>query len=128
MCLCLASKKPSERQFFVPAKTDLGVKLLTKTQAYGVCESPTYSSQIPVVRKNKLCWDSNSGGGSVKMRLPCPISRHLPLSWRPPWTIVARPLCRCCSSTASCQPPSFSACPVSLSAKMKLCIICFVQR
>jgi hypothetical protein len=31
--LCLASKKPSEREFFVPAGTDLGVKLLiTKLQ------------------------------------------------------------------------------------------------
>ena len=29
MCLCLASKKPSEREFFVPAGTDLGVKLLS---------------------------------------------------------------------------------------------------
>ena len=28
MSLCLASKKPSEREFFVPAGTDLGVKLL----------------------------------------------------------------------------------------------------
>ncbi len=27
--LCLVSKKPSEREFFVPAGTDLGVKLLT---------------------------------------------------------------------------------------------------
>ena len=27
VCLCLASKKPSEREFFVPARTDLGVKL-----------------------------------------------------------------------------------------------------
>jgi hypothetical protein len=26
--LCLASKKPSEREFFAPAGTDLGVKLL----------------------------------------------------------------------------------------------------
>jgi hypothetical protein len=26
--LCLASKKPSEREFFVPARTDLGIKLL----------------------------------------------------------------------------------------------------
>jgi hypothetical protein len=25
--LCLASQKPSEREFFVPARTDLGVKL-----------------------------------------------------------------------------------------------------
>jgi len=28
VCLCLASKKPSEREFFLPAGTDLGVKLL----------------------------------------------------------------------------------------------------
>ena len=27
--LCLASQNPSEREFFVPAGTDLGVKLLT---------------------------------------------------------------------------------------------------
>jgi hypothetical protein len=29
VCLCLASQKPSEQEFFVPARTDLGVKLLT---------------------------------------------------------------------------------------------------
>jgi hypothetical protein len=29
VCLCLTSKKPSEREFFVPAGTDLGVKLVT---------------------------------------------------------------------------------------------------
>ena len=29
VCLCLASKKPSEREFFVPPRTDLAVKLLT---------------------------------------------------------------------------------------------------
>jgi hypothetical protein len=28
--LCLASPKPSEWEFFVPARTDLGVKLLTQ--------------------------------------------------------------------------------------------------
>jgi hypothetical protein len=28
VCLCLASKKPSEREFFVPVGTDLAVKLL----------------------------------------------------------------------------------------------------
>jgi hypothetical protein len=27
VCLCLASKKPSEWEFFVPAGTDLAVKL-----------------------------------------------------------------------------------------------------
>ncbi len=33
-CLCacsLASKKPSEQDFFIPAGTDLGVKLLSKS-------------------------------------------------------------------------------------------------
>jgi hypothetical protein len=29
VCLCLVSKKPSEREFFVPVGTDLGVKLLS---------------------------------------------------------------------------------------------------
>jgi hypothetical protein len=29
VCLCLISKKPSEREVFVPAGTDLGVKLFT---------------------------------------------------------------------------------------------------
>jgi hypothetical protein len=29
VCLCLTSKKPSEGEFFVPARTDLGVELLT---------------------------------------------------------------------------------------------------
>jgi len=28
VCLCLASQKPSEREFFAPAGTDLSVKLL----------------------------------------------------------------------------------------------------
>jgi hypothetical protein len=28
-CLCLTSQKPSEREFFVPARTDSGVKLLS---------------------------------------------------------------------------------------------------
>jgi len=31
VCLCLASQKPSEWEFFVPARTDLGVKLLTRS-------------------------------------------------------------------------------------------------
>ena len=33
VCLCLASKKPSEREFIVPAGTDLGVKLLRPESA-----------------------------------------------------------------------------------------------
>ena len=27
-CLCLASQKPSEREFFIPARTDIGFELL----------------------------------------------------------------------------------------------------
>ena len=29
VCLCLASKKPSKQEFFIPAGPDLGVKLLS---------------------------------------------------------------------------------------------------
>ncbi len=29
VCLCLASKKPSKQECFIPAGTDLGVKLFT---------------------------------------------------------------------------------------------------
>ncbi len=32
VCLCLASKKPSEREFFVPVGTDLAVKLLKQNR------------------------------------------------------------------------------------------------
>ena len=34
MCLCLASQNLSEGEFFVPARTDLGVKLLGMVQAW----------------------------------------------------------------------------------------------
>jgi hypothetical protein len=30
VCLCYASQKPSEREFFIPARTDIGVKLLKR--------------------------------------------------------------------------------------------------
>ena len=30
VCLCLASEKPSKRVFFIPSRTDLGVKLLNR--------------------------------------------------------------------------------------------------
>jgi len=33
VCLCLASKQPSEREVFVPARIDLAVKLLTNKGA-----------------------------------------------------------------------------------------------
>ncbi len=32
VCLCLASKKPSEREFFVPVRTDIAVKLLKQNR------------------------------------------------------------------------------------------------
>jgi len=41
VCLCLASKKPSEREFFVSAGTDLGVKLLR-------CSNTLYMFDIDV--------------------------------------------------------------------------------
>jgi hypothetical protein len=37
VCLCLTSKKPSEREFFVPAGTDLGVKLLIENMIQPYC-------------------------------------------------------------------------------------------
>jgi hypothetical protein len=40
VCLCLASKKTSEQEFFVPARTDLGVKLLN------------YNNRLPAVDNN----------------------------------------------------------------------------
>jgi hypothetical protein len=38
VCLYLASKKPSEREFFVPAGTDLGVKLLISFRIFVHCQ------------------------------------------------------------------------------------------
>jgi len=45
VCLCLASQKPSEREFFVPARTDLGVKLLIPLAARGL-EEPRNSQEL----------------------------------------------------------------------------------
>ncbi len=41
--LCLASKKSSEREFFIPARTHLGVKLLSshKTKLKSSCRTPS---------------------------------------------------------------------------------------
>ena len=39
LCLCLASKKPSEQKFFVPAGTDLAVKLSTKNSVLNIVQS-----------------------------------------------------------------------------------------
>jgi hypothetical protein len=43
--LCLASQKPSKREFFVPARTDLGVKLLTVLPNMLVKLDPIVSAQ-----------------------------------------------------------------------------------
>ncbi len=40
VCLCLASKKPSEQEFFVPARKDLGVKLLIARGIHTATVSP----------------------------------------------------------------------------------------
>ncbi len=58
--MCFASQKPSEREFFVPAGTDLGVKtILTnnmydtthKTTPYEKLFIPRYSSTLGTQRK-----------------------------------------------------------------------------
>jgi hypothetical protein len=36
VCLCLASQKSSERDFFLPARTDLGVKLFISDVTFEV--------------------------------------------------------------------------------------------
>ena len=36
VCLCLASQKSSEREFFLPARTDLGVKLFISDVTFEV--------------------------------------------------------------------------------------------
>ncbi len=52
MSLCLASKKPSQREFFVPAGTDLSVKV-------------KLLSTLNVVQRPKRRWmvDVDGGGG-----------------------------------------------------------------
>jgi len=44
--LCLASQKPSEREFFLPAGTDLGVKLLTPNGVFMHC--PEHLARIRI--------------------------------------------------------------------------------
>ena len=48
--LCLASQKPSEREFFVPAGTDLGVKLLPKNTRYGASLGGSKSPKGKILR------------------------------------------------------------------------------
>ena len=45
--LCLASQKPSKREFFVPAQTDFGVKLLrSKTESIAWVEAKNEAPQF----------------------------------------------------------------------------------
>jgi hypothetical protein len=46
VCLCLASQKPSEREFFVPARTDFGVKLLNKIRKSTIATIAHYQADF----------------------------------------------------------------------------------
>jgi hypothetical protein len=75
--LCLASQSPSEREFFVPARTDLGVKLLTNLTEYFVgteklaCYCLNTRLQLCVFTNNLLKYLSNR---TTKKLLKCYIS------------------------------------------------------
>ena len=63
VCLCLASKKASEREFFVPAGTDLGVQLLTR----GFVSANMLTSSIQLgLHKRRLSYDFSSYVGSMR--------------------------------------------------------------
>ncbi len=55
VCCVFASQKPSERQFFVPAKMDIAVKLLI---FISVCVdlSSGQGRLFPILRLTKACW------------------------------------------------------------------------
>ncbi len=65
MCLCLASQKPSEREFFLPPGTHLGVKLFKKTLS---CKVQDQTDVFPQLAK------SNKGSG--KKTLPAQVIPH----------------------------------------------------
>ena len=52
--LCLASKKPSEREFFVPAGTDLAVKLLIEPGLVDILVVNTLSMTMEVSSNSTL--------------------------------------------------------------------------
>jgi hypothetical protein len=76
VCLCLTSKKPSEREFFVPAGTDLGVKLLTTRgfsmggQGLGDRQDRIISGQRKAseIEKKHAIWASPRAGTSTPGR------------------------------------------------------------
>jgi hypothetical protein len=58
VCLCLTRKKPSEQEFFVPAGTDLGVKLLSSYKAQkqiGPKYGPTAVNLLKCVVVRRRC-------------------------------------------------------------------------
>jgi hypothetical protein len=55
VCLCLTSKKPSEREFFVPAGTDLGVKLLMEPAPVPASKP---ASEAVIAEKKQQCIDT----------------------------------------------------------------------
>ena len=48
LCLCLASQNLSQWECFVPARADLGVKLLTGTDAVTVCSRHSHRRWMKV--------------------------------------------------------------------------------
>ncbi len=57
--LCLTSEKPSEREFFVPAGTDLGVKLLKSTDTRPIKATKL---ALDVIRANEITIENSKTG------------------------------------------------------------------
>jgi hypothetical protein len=75
VCLRLASKKPSEREFFVPAGTDLGVKLLNITKNNEIVNKTSKTGKMTGVVKAMKAFGSkysNSQKSSFRKMLNKP--------------------------------------------------------
>jgi len=59
--LCLASQKPSKREFFVPAGTDSGVKLLTHLVVIWHMMNPNGHPQHMNIAQDLLLWGGDVG-------------------------------------------------------------------
>jgi hypothetical protein len=76
VCLSLASQKPSKREFFIPARTDLGVKLLTKHETQpGENTSP--ETKVNLLQQVKL--DNSRMKFQVTFTLPGNVTPHIVL-------------------------------------------------
>jgi len=54
--LCLACKKSSEREFFVPAGMHLGVKLLNDSASMGTAKNPlSCRTTLTYIKNNEYC-------------------------------------------------------------------------